>query len=285
MAGFTTQLLEGFYLPSYALNNPLKYIDPSGESWKSFWNKIGNWLTRNNIQFQVGVNISGNGTVPFAKGVGLNFNIDTRNFAHVPTASYQKINQQLAGFSGWNNNSSPRFGNGDVINQQFVGESPMAGGVAQNSWDFQSSIYASSVVLNLLVSTEEINTGLNLTSTLEKANAYKSITNTIPKSLRLELDYARMTNTLLKSVSTKLFFAGALYTGYEVQKNPTLDNAAWGILDTSIGGLALVSGYATIPAIFYYVGRIGNDIYQSSRPQEPLIFQSSGWKELKKNGY
>lgn len=176
----------------------------------------------------------------------------------------RNISNQIAGFSGLGANSgSPRFGNGDI----------------------PSSIYASSVVLNIMVSAEEINTGLNLTSTLEKANAYKSITNRIPKSLRLELDYARMTNTLAKSVSTKLFFAGALYTGYEVQKNPTLDNAAWGILDTSVGGLALVSGYATISALLYYVGRIGTDIYQTSKPQEPLIFQSKGWKELKKNGY
>jgi RHS repeat-associated protein len=43
---------------SYCLNNPLKFTDYSGESWKSFWNKIGNWFTRNNIQFQVGVNLN-----------------------------------------------------------------------------------------------------------------------------------------------------------------------------------------------------------------------------------
>jgi len=41
---------------SYCLNNPLKFTDYSGESWKSFWDKIGNWLTRNNITFQVGYN-------------------------------------------------------------------------------------------------------------------------------------------------------------------------------------------------------------------------------------
>ncbi len=40
---------------SYALNNPLKFTDYSGESWKSFWRGVGNWMT-NNIKFQVGYN-------------------------------------------------------------------------------------------------------------------------------------------------------------------------------------------------------------------------------------
>jgi hypothetical protein len=43
----------------------------------------------------------------------------------------RNISNQIAGFSGMGaNTDSPIFGNGDIINQQFVGESPMAYGVA-----------------------------------------------------------------------------------------------------------------------------------------------------------
>lgn len=51
-------------------------------------------MTKNNIQFQVGVNVSGNGTVPFAGVNGSNiFNVSTQNFVKQPTAGIQSINQ------------------------------------------------------------------------------------------------------------------------------------------------------------------------------------------------
>ena len=127
---------------SYALNNPLKYTDPTGESWKSFWNKIGNWFTRNNIQFQVGVNISGNGTIPFAGISGPNnFNVNTQNFVKQSTAGIQSINQQIAMFSRMSTGVSPEW---NMPMQQFVGESPLAGGVASlqaNSLGVVSTVF------------------------------------------------------------------------------------------------------------------------------------------------
>ncbi len=97
------------------------------------------------------------------------------------------------------------------------------------------------------------------------------------------MDYSKMTNAITKSVSKKLFVAGVIYTTYDISQHPTEENVAWGVLDTSVGGLALLSGYATIPSLIYYIGRIGYDVYQSSVPQEPLIFQSKGWQNYIKN--
>ncbi len=126
---------------SYCLNNPLKFTDYSGESWKSFWRGVGNWMTRNNIQFQVGVNISGNGTIPFAGISGPNnFSVSTQNFVKQPTAGIQSINQQIAMFSRMSTGVSPEW---NMPMQQFVGESPLAGGVASSSGTIFGNVISS----------------------------------------------------------------------------------------------------------------------------------------------
>jgi RHS repeat-associated protein len=155
---------------AYALNNPLKYNDPTGEKWRwgnPFYHfdrlatKFMDWVNRkaepvNDFLVKHNAPSFGGG---YNSTYGAGFYVGN-NPMYYP--GYEKriatgqgeISNQIAGFSGWDPNSgSPRFGNGDI----------------------PSSIYASSVVLNIMVSAEEINTGLNLTSTLEKANAYKSI--------------------------------------------------------------------------------------------------------------
>lgn len=86
---------QGFNRYSYALNNPLKYTDPSGYTWwSSFWNwvgegfdNLGDWMNKNNIQFQVGINMSGSGTVPFA-------NVSGPNGANI-SAGYNMENNML----------------------------------------------------------------------------------------------------------------------------------------------------------------------------------------------
>jgi hypothetical protein len=75
------------------LNNPLKYIDPTGnKTWfGNFFDwvnkgvdNLGKWWSKNNLP-QVGVNVSGNGVVPYAgvQGPGnttisIGYNLDTR---------------------------------------------------------------------------------------------------------------------------------------------------------------------------------------------------------------
>jgi RHS repeat-associated protein len=69
---------QGFNPYSYCLNNPLKYADPSGYTWWSnFWDWVGkgfdnlaDWMTKNNVQFEFGVNMGGGGSVPFVNVSG-----------------------------------------------------------------------------------------------------------------------------------------------------------------------------------------------------------------------
>jgi RHS repeat-associated protein len=109
---------------SYCLNNPLKFIDYSGESWKSFWNKIGNWLTRNNIQFQVGYNST------FGPGFSIGDNpMYYPGYENKIVDGQQNISNQIAGFSGWDGYTMPEL---SLPTEGFVGESPLANGVASS---------------------------------------------------------------------------------------------------------------------------------------------------------
>jgi len=120
---------------AYALNNPLKYNDPSGEiNWPAIW--LGNWIFG-------GMNNWINGGMPFKQAFSFknnpmvasvnyhpgnnswsNTQANAQNLVGQMAGGQQNINTTIAGFSGWNPISgSPRFGNGDIVNQQFVGES------------------------------------------------------------------------------------------------------------------------------------------------------------------
>jgi len=103
---------------SYCLNNPLKYIDPTGLTWWSdFWdwagkglNNLGNWMAKNNIYFYGGVNMSGSGTIPFVGIAGPNnFNVNSQSFVKQPAAPVQRINSQIAGFRGMDREIIPKL--------------------------------------------------------------------------------------------------------------------------------------------------------------------------------
>lgn len=59
------------------------------------------------------------------------------------------------------------------------------------------------------------------------------------------------------------------------------------ITDPQSGGVDCKSTPAAQNKIGLYPEELGasNDVYQSAKPQEPLIFQSKGWREYNKNGY
>ncbi|MDP3915640.1 MAG: RHS repeat-associated core domain-containing protein [Bacteroidota bacterium] len=266
---------------SYCLNNPLKYIDPSGNTW---WSKFWNWTDEKGIQF--GINIGPGGRVPNISAPGPG---NTRVSVGVNTQTgLVGIGNNSSGFMnfyypGYNYDAAAQNISNNVI--------PSVRGRYGAEWHANSvdvlrpSIYASSTIFNLLNSIEEINAGLNYSANLSRADAWKSVGHRYSKSLSSNLEFSKISKTLTKSVSTKLTFVGVIYTTYDVSQNFTGENVAWGTLDTSIGILGIISGYATIPAVLYFIGRTGNDVYQSSKPQEPLIFQSKGWQEYNKNGY
>ena len=46
--------INGLNLYAYCLNNPVMYCDPTGHSWESFWNDVGNWFKDNWIKLTIG---------------------------------------------------------------------------------------------------------------------------------------------------------------------------------------------------------------------------------------
>ena len=127
---------------SYALNNPLVYTDPSGEFFLELLAAVvgnyiigglHNWINRD-MPFKEAFAPRNNfiatelGFAPGDRSFS-NPQVDAHNLVQQHAANAQSINQQIAGFSGMDRESS---GYGDfIINQQFVWRSPLAGGVAQ----------------------------------------------------------------------------------------------------------------------------------------------------------
>ncbi|MDY3899316.1 MAG: RHS repeat-associated core domain-containing protein, partial [Bacilli bacterium] len=46
--------VNGLNLYCYCENNPIMYADPSGHSWKSFWDGIGDWFSDNWVKLAIG---------------------------------------------------------------------------------------------------------------------------------------------------------------------------------------------------------------------------------------
>jgi RHS repeat-associated protein len=153
--------------------------------------------------------------------------------------------------------------------------------VASNG-GFSNYFFASSSAFNLVNTIYGLNNDFNLSEISSRAKGWESVTGKVTKSLRKELGFTELAKKITRSASKKALFLGAVYSTYDVTNNPSLDNFAWNTLDVSVSALGLLSGYATIPSLLYFSGRIGSEIYESTKPQEPLVFQSEGWKNLNK---
>ncbi len=133
--GFT----QSYNRYSYCLNNPLKFTDPSGEiAWPFVW--AGNWLfggldnwINKGMPFKQAFSVKYNPVVASANyhpsnNTWSNTQASAQNLVKQQASGMNSINQQIAGFSG--GTSWQPMGFGDIINQQFVGESPLRGEVA-----------------------------------------------------------------------------------------------------------------------------------------------------------
>ena len=64
--------VNGLNLYCYCNNDPVNYCDPSGHSWKSFWNGVGDWFEQHWIELAVGAGfvIGGAALAFFTAGMG-----------------------------------------------------------------------------------------------------------------------------------------------------------------------------------------------------------------------
>lgn len=66
------ETIGGLNLYAYCLNNPVMYVDPTGHSWESFWNCVGNWFKDNWVKLAIGAAFIVTGAVVtfFTAGMG-----------------------------------------------------------------------------------------------------------------------------------------------------------------------------------------------------------------------
>ena len=62
------ETLGGLNLYAYCGNNPVMYVDPSGHSWESFWNDVGNWFSEFWPHIVSGLEIIGGIVLMFVPG-------------------------------------------------------------------------------------------------------------------------------------------------------------------------------------------------------------------------
>ena len=67
--------INGLNLYAYCGNNPVNRFDPTGHSWESFWNGVGNWFSDNWVKLAIGAGVVIAGAIVTAAtcGTGLGF--------------------------------------------------------------------------------------------------------------------------------------------------------------------------------------------------------------------
>jgi hypothetical protein len=236
---------------SYCLNNPLKFTDYSREKWK--WNYLNpfyhfqnfmQWVNDKTPQLRQNMVNAGvpNFGVNYNTTFGTGFSVGD-NPAYYPfyenkiLHGQQGISNQIAGFSGRGaDTGSPRFGNGDVINQQYETGYAFTGGISTGQ---RGSLGTNLGYVNDGFNAVGIVTGSGELFT--QANAGLRITYTTFNGASSWVSSAKVISTF-KAVGTYTLVGSGVVdltlgvTGYQTP-NKTIANMTVGIGAWAIGGI------------------------------------------------
>jgi RHS repeat-associated protein len=107
--------------------------------------------------------------------------------------------------------------------------------------------------------------GLNsqLANLNSRAIAWKAVTSTIPKALRIEISLSKTMIGTTKVLGRGLFLVGMVTSAYETYTSPTIEGKMMASVDLAMG---IVSLGMPVVGLIYFTGRLAYDIYNETNP-------------------
>lgn len=127
------------------------------------------------------------------------------------------------------------------------------GDVAAAGFGFSIAAYWGETVITLY----EMQESKNLANNMARAKAYKSVTGTVPKNMRVSISYGKTMTTFTKAAGRGFFVVGTAMSVYDMSTNPTTESLVLGSADLIMG---VVSIGCPVVGLIYFSGRIIYDI-------------------------
>ena len=262
---------------SYCLNNPLKYVDPSGYRMAAadqyrdlgadhFEMRIGNRDSSGNHIFGQSADNGGadggysdywtsllSNMQNYPDGE-TNISISTQNNNGTMSFSYYTESRQLdnsvdPGAPG----AGTMLGGVSLIRTKHVFTINAQGGGGGNG--YSDALY----LANTLNSLYDENATRNLRALERDAAGWMR---RVPSSINKAMDANKFTKVITKSVGKKLFGVGLVFSFVDMYQDPSASNVGWNVADGLVGWAAFVPGLQ-IPALIYFSARISYDIYDA----------------------
>jgi RHS repeat-associated protein len=258
---FSTQNLNRY---SYALNNPLRYVDPTGNKMLESRDKMFDYLM-DTYDYEGGSFLY--------RGTNYSYNSDAGGFVGSNSFGGQNAIYQAKGYEQTTDYWTAYKGDDGKWVKTHYSHSKTE---YWNEWELTGYIdpsrqggrndgngYAEALyIANTINSLYEENATLNLKALKREAQELKNVRRKVPSHINKAMDANKFTKVITKSVGKKLYGVGLVFSAVDMYQDSSASNIAWNVADGIVGWAAFVPGLQ-IPALIYFTGRISYDIYDA----------------------